>query len=210
LAIRVRSVDSGAVDGSSSKQASMGGHSRPHRDLISAIGILMALWCLGFAVVNVVFEITGHFAGGAYAQYASGLSVMNWLVAGLKVLGAAVALLSVARRPGRVSSAVVTVLVWAAFATLAVYVLGSVAEGAGMGLGLIGGADQIDTASVAYVLFFLAAAVGYGVLAISYSRRHPHGKGLVILGVLGAPAVLGLLLLAIPALLAAFGLLPVP
>src|SRR5215207_10180882 len=82
----------------------------PARDgpgpVVTAIGILMALWCLGFAVVNVMFEITGHFAGGAYAQYASGLRVMDWLVAGLKVLGAVVALLSVARRPGRVSSAV--------------------------------------------------------------------------------------------------------
>jgi hypothetical protein len=133
----------------------------------------MALWCLGFAVVNVMFEITGHFAGGAYAQYASGLSVMDWLVAGLKVLGAVVALLSVARRPRLVSSDVVTVLVWAAFATLAVYVLGSVVQAAGMGLGLIGGADQINTASVAYALLFLVAAVGYGVLAISYSPAAP-------------------------------------
>ena len=186
----------------------------PARDgpgpVVTAIGILMALWCLGFAVVNVMFEITGHFAGGAYAQYASGLGVMDWLVAGLKVLRAVVALLSVARWPRLVSSAVVTVLVWAAFATLAVYVLGSVVQAAGMSLGLIGGADQINTASVAYVLLFLVAAVGYGVLAISYSRRHPHGKGLVILGVIGAPRVLGLLLLAIPALLAAFGLLPSP
>ena len=34
----------------------------------------MALWCLGFAAVNLVFEITGHFVGGAYAHYASGVS----------------------------------------------------------------------------------------------------------------------------------------
>ena len=117
--------------------------------------------------------------------------VMDWLVAGLKVVGAVVALLSVAQRPRPVSPAVVTMAVWAAFATLAVYALGSVAEAAGMGLGLIGGADRIDAASVGYVLFFLAAAAGYGVLATSYSRRHPHGKGLAILGVIGAPAVLG-------------------
>ena len=186
----------------------------PARDrpgpVVTAIGILMALWCLGFAVVNLVFEITGHFADGAFAHYASGISVMDWLVAGLKVLGAVVALLAIARRPGLVSPAVVTVLVWAAFATLAVYVLGSLAEAAGMGLGLIGGAGQIGTRSVAYVLFFLVAAAGYGVLAISYSRRHPHGTSLAILGVLGAPAVLGLLLLAVPALLAAFRLLPAP
>jgi hypothetical protein len=133
---------------------------------------------------------------------------MDWLVAGLKVLGAVVALLSVARRPRLVSPAAVTVLVWAAFATLAVYALGSVAEAVGMGLGLIGGAGRIDIAGVAYVLAFLAAAAGFGVLAISYSRRYPRGKGLVVLGVLCAPAVLGLLLLAVPALLAAFGLMP--
>lgn len=178
--------------------------------VVTATGILMALWCLGFAVVNLVFEVTGHFAGGAYAQYASGLSVMGWLVAGLKALGAVVALLSVARRPRLASSAVVTVLVWAAFATLGVYTLGITVEAVGMVLGLIGGAGQIDAASVAYALFFLVAAVGYGVLATSYSRRYPHGKGLVIFGVLGAPVVLGLLLLAIPALLAAVGLLPSP
>jgi hypothetical protein len=175
---------------------------------VTVTGALMALWCLGFAAVNLVFEVTGHFAGGASAPYASGLSVADWLVAGLKVAGAAVALLSVAHRPGPVRPAVVTVGVWAAFATLAVYVLGSIAEAAGMGLGLVGGADRIDARSVAYVLFFLVAAVGYGVLAISYSRRHASGRGLIILGVLGAPAVLGLLLLAVPAVLAAFGLLP--
>lgn len=116
--------------------------------------------------------------------------------------------LSVARRPRGVSPAVVTVLVWAAFATLAVYCLGSVAEAAGMGLGLIGGADLIGIRSVAYVLFFAVAAVGYGILAVSCSRRHSRGMRLAVLGALGAPAMLGLLLLAIPALLAAFGLLP--
>ena len=178
--------------------------------VVTAVGILMALWCLGFAAVNVAFEITGHFADGAYGHYASGISVVDWLAAGLKVLGAVVALLSVAQRPRLASSDTVTLLVWAAFATLGVYVLGAVAEAAGMGLGLIGGASEIDTRSVAYVLFFLVAAVGYGVLATSYSRRHPNRKGLVILGVLGAPLVLGLLLLGIPALLAALGLLPGP
>jgi hypothetical protein len=135
----------------------------------------MALWCLGFAAVNLAFEVTGHFASGASVHYASGLSVMDWLVAGLKALGAVVALLSVARRPRFVSSAVVTVLVWAAFTTLGVYVLGSLAEAVGLGLGLIGGTGRINTASVAYVLSFLVAAAGYGVLAISYSRRHPQG-----------------------------------
>jgi len=178
--------------------------------VVTATGVLMALWCLGFAAVDVVFEVTDHFGSGADANYTAGISVMDWLAVALKVVGASVALLSAVHRPKLASPAVVTVLVWASFATLGAYVLGSVAEAAGMGLGLIGSTDQIDTRNMAYVLFFLIAAVGYGVLATSYSRRHPPGKGLVILGVLGAPALLGLLLLAVPALLAAFGLLPAP
>jgi hypothetical protein len=126
---------------------------------VTVTAALMAVWCLGFAVVNVAFEVTGHFASGPFGCYTSGISVMGWLAAALKVVGAAVALLSIARRPRIISPAVVTVLVWAASATLGLYVLGSIAEAAAMGLGLIGGADQIDTRSVAYVLFFLVAAV---------------------------------------------------
>lgn len=55
---------------------------------------------------------------------------------------------------------------------------------------------------------FTAAAAGYGVLATSCSRRHPQGKGLAMPGVIAGSVMLGLLLLAVPALLAAFGLLP--
>ena len=168
----------------------------------------MALWCVGFAVVNIVFEITGHFTQGPYADYASGLTVMNWFVVGLKLLGAAVALLSVAKHPRFVSPAVLGVLVWSVFSTLGVYVLGSVLEAILMVFGLTGTTDQVDAASIGYVLLFLLAAAGYGVLAISYSRRHSLGKGFAALGVLGAPVVLGLVLLAVPTLLAAFGLLP--
>jgi hypothetical protein len=178
--------------------------------VVTLIGALMALWCLGFAAVNLVFEATGHFTHGTYARYASGLSVMDWFVIGLKVLGAGVALLSIAGRPRFVSPAVVTFGVWAAFATLGTYALGSVAEAVGMVSGLVGSADQIDAAGVGYVLIFLAAAVGYGVLAVSYSRRHGAGKGPAILGALLAPAVLGLVLLGLPTLLGAMGLLPPP
>ena len=79
-----------------------------------------------------------------------------------------------------------------------------------MGLGLIGGADRIDAASVGYVLFFLAAAPATASWPPPTPGGTPHGKGLAILGVIGTSAVLGLLLLAIPALLAGFGLLPGP
>jgi len=49
---------------------------RPGRPstVVTVIGVLVALCCVGFAVVNVVFEITDHFADGRYAEYAPGLS----------------------------------------------------------------------------------------------------------------------------------------
>src|SRR5918995_6351411 len=66
---------------------------------VTAIGWLMALWCVGFAVVNIVLESTDYLADSEYADYTSAFTVMNWLVVGLKLLAATVALLSVAKHP---------------------------------------------------------------------------------------------------------------
>jgi hypothetical protein len=98
--------------------------------------------------------------------------------------------------------------VWSVFATLAVYVLGSMAQAVGMLLGLTGSASQIDPAGVTYVMFFLTAATGWGVLAVSYSARHALGWRTAAIGALGAPIVLGLVLVAMPMLLASLGLMP--
>ena len=159
----------------------------PQGPAVTATAALVALGSLGFALVNIIFEVSDRFADGPYAEYASGLTVMNWLVAGLKLVGAAVALLSVARRPRLVSPPVMAVLLWGAFATLGVYALGSVVQAIGMALGLMGSAAQIDVAGVAYVLASLLFAAGYGVLAISYARRHGLKRGSVVVGVLGGP-----------------------
>ncbi|MEU5942339.1 hypothetical protein ABZ807_24865 [Micromonospora sp. NPDC047548] len=83
------------------------------------------------------------------------------------------------------------------------YAVGSVVQAVGMATGIAGTAGQIDMAGVGYVLFFLLLAAGDGVLAISCSRRFGLRKGVVVLGVLGAPVMLGVILLAVPMLLAA-------
>jgi hypothetical protein len=133
---------------------------------------------------------------------------MNWLVVGLKVLGAAVALLSIARRSRLLSPERLGVLLWGAFALLTLYVLGSVVEAVGIGLGLMGSTDQLTVRSVAYVLFFLSLAAGYGILTVSYQRRQGLRRGVAVLGVVGAPVLLGALLVAVPAVLTALGLMP--
>jgi hypothetical protein len=175
---------------------------------ITAVGWLMAFWCVGFAAVNVVLERSDYLADSEYADYAAAFTVMNWLVVGLKLLAAAVALLSVAKRAPFLSPRLLRIMVWAVFATLAVYVLGSLAQALGMLTGLSGSASQIDPAGVAYLVFFLTAATGWGVLAVSYSARHALGWRTALVGVLGAPIVLGLVLAAMPMLLATLGLMP--
>ncbi|WP_046469537.1 hypothetical protein [Allosalinactinospora lopnorensis] len=175
---------------------------------VTVVGWLAALWCVGFAAVNIVYEGTDRFSTGPYAEYASGLTVLNWLVVGLKIVGAAVALLSVAKRPVLLPPTLVTVLVWGAFATLGLYTLGNVMQAVAMVSGLAGDADRLGPAGVGYVLFFLAGAAGFGVLAASHYRRSGARKGAAVLGVLGAPVLLGLVLLAVPALLVVLGIMP--
>jgi hypothetical protein len=175
---------------------------------VTLVAVLMTAWCLGFAAVNVVFEATDHFAGPQYAQYDTALRVMDWLVVALKLLGAAVAVLSLRKSFRWVSARTLTVLVWGAFATLAVYSLGGVVEGIAMATGALPGRDRIDATDLAYLAFFLLAASGYGVLAVSRLRRHRQPWSLAAVGALAAPLVLSLVLVVAPALLTAAGLAP--
>jgi hypothetical protein len=169
------------------------------------VGRLVVLWCLGFAAVNVAFEVTGHF--DRLADLGPGISVMDWIVVALKVLGAVVAWLAVAEHQRLVRPTTLSILLWGAFATLATYVAGSMVEAVAFATGLAGDPDDITPRSIGYVLFFLVAAVGFGVLAVSHARHHRSPRRLVALGALGAPVVLGGLLVVIPAILAATGLL---
>jgi hypothetical protein len=143
------------------------------------------------------------------AEYADGFTIMNRLVVGLKLLGAVVACcrsrtVRDGRRRGCSCDGV------GAFATLGLYALGGVTQAIGMATGVTGGRDEIDVAGVLYVSFSVSAAIGYGVLAVSYSRRHRVGGTAAVVGVSGAPVMLLLLLVAVPALLAALGVMPAP
>jgi hypothetical protein len=179
---------------------------RPSRAVV-AVAVLTALWCVGFAAVNVTFELTGHF-DDRLGALAPGVSVMDWIVVALKVLGAVVAWLAVTDGQRLIRPATLTVLLWGAFATLATYVAGSLVEAVAFAAGLAGDRGDLTPRSVAYVLFFLLAAAGFGVLAVSYARRQRSPRRLLAWGALGAPLVLGSLLVVIPAILAAVGLLP--
>jgi hypothetical protein len=179
----------------------------PPGPFVVAVGLVVALWCAGFAAMSVWFEFTDHFGVGKYAQDATAISVVNWFVTALKVLGAALALLAVSRTRRFLTPGIVGALLWAAFATLAVYVAGSIIQAVVMLLGVSGDPDQVDAAAVGYVLGFLLGATGFGILATSYARRAGLGARVMLIGVCGAPVVLGSVLVLLPAILRAVGLL---
>ena len=177
----------------------------PPGPFVVAVGLLVALWCVGFAAISVWFEFTDYFGVGEYADDAAAISVANWFVTVLKVMGAAVALLAVTRTPRFLAPRIVGTLLWAAFATLAVYVVGSISQAVFMLTGVAGDAEQVDASSVGYVLAFLLAATGYGILAISYARRAGLGARVILIGFCGAPVVLASVFVILPAILEAVG-----
>jgi hypothetical protein len=182
----------------------------PPGRFVVAVGLLVALWCAGFAAINVWFEVTDHFAVGQYAEDATALSVVDWFVAVLKVVGAAAALLAVSRTPRFLAPRIVGTSLWAAFATLAAYVVGSIAQVVLMLTGVAGDADQLDASAAGYVLASLLGATGFGILATSYARRAGLGARVMLIGICGAPVVLGSVLVVLPAILEAVGLLSGP
>jgi hypothetical protein len=179
----------------------------PPGTFVVAVGLLVALWCAGFAGISVWFELTEYFATGQYAEDATAISVVNWFVAVLKLVGVAVALLAITRTPRFMAPRIVGALLWAAFATLALYVAGSITQAVVMLTGLAGEADQIDASALGYVLAFLLAAAGFGILAASYARRAGLSRRVLWIGACGAPLVLGSVLVILPAILRAVGLL---
>jgi hypothetical protein len=179
----------------------------PPGTLVKVVGALVALWCAGFAFISFWFEVTDRFASGPHAADAAALSVVNWYVFALKLVGVVAAVLATTRPPRFLGAPLIGVLLWAAFATVTIYVLGSLTQAVVMMAGIAGDARRIDAASVGYVFAFLLATAGFGVLAISYARRASLGKRELIMGICGAPLVLGSILVVLPALLKAAGVL---
>ena len=123
----------------------------------------------GFAAISAWFELTDHFEQGRSADDEAALSVVNSFVAILKLAGVVLAVLAV--HPRLVAPRTVGTLLWAAFATLTVYVVGSIAQAFVMLVGIARDADQVDAASIAArVPPSCSAAAGFGILAGSHAR----------------------------------------
>ena len=96
---------------------------------------------------------------------------------------------------------------WAATSALTLYSAGNVIITFGTLSGLLEptaawtSAGGVTIRSVAYMLFFLAGAAMSAALSVSYHRRHQLHWTAVATGATGAPALLGGLLVVVPALL---------
>jgi hypothetical protein len=103
---------------------------------------------------------------------------------------------------------------WGAFGLLGLYSAGNLVIPVGTVSGLLApsaawtAAGGVTPRAVLYVLFFLAGAAVYGVLAVWFHRRHHLRWTSAVAGLAGAPLLLGLLLAAAPAILGRWGLLP--
>jgi hypothetical protein len=177
---------------------------------VTAVGWMIALWCVGFAAVNLAYLATGRLEDGDYGEYATGLALMSWVVLIIKLVGAAVAVLAVRPLPRFVSPRMVGASLWGAAALLVLYSGGNLVQAVGMLAGVTGSRDDITLLGLCYVAFFLLGAIGYGVLARSFARRYRISRGTKVVGVLGAPLALAVLLMGLPLLLAQLDLLPNP
>jgi hypothetical protein len=184
--------------------------------LLRALGYTAAAWCLGFAGVSAWQVVAGPATGQRFAAYASGLTILSVLVGVLKLAGAAVALAAVLAPPGlpRRPLQLLGVALWGAFGLLGLYSAGNLVITVGTVSGLLApsaawtAAGGVTAKAVLYVLFFLAGAALFGVLAVWFQRRHHLGWISAVAGLAGAPLLLGLLLAGAPAILGRWGLLP--
>lgn len=173
---------------------------------IKATGLVFAAWCLGFAAVNAWQLATGRLTDGEFGDYTTVLTVMSVLVLLLKLLGACMALASLRIVHHHRVRWLLGAALWAATSTLALYSAGNLIITFGTVTGPLEPAAAWESTggvtirAAAYVLFFPAGAAMSAALAVSYHRRHRlHGRPSPPAH--RRPALLGGLLVALPALL---------
>jgi len=177
-------------------------------------GIVATVWSLGFAAVSAWQLASGPGESTRYAEYATGLAVMIGLVLVLKLVGAVLALAAITPRGLGLPAPVTATGLWGAFGLLALYCAGSVVIAFGTESGVLEpsaawtAAGGVTGRSVLYVLFNLIGATAFGVLAFTFHRRHRLRWTVAVIGLVGAPLLLALVLGGGPAILSVLGLLP--
>jgi hypothetical protein len=152
-----------------------------------------AVWALAFAGVNLYLQAVG--IDGLDGDRTA-FTVVNLGVVGLKVVGAVVALGTV-HGGRRVPPPLISVGAWGAAATLLLYtgygLVATVATGDLLTWMLAGGTFWMPT--LAYLGFFAVGGGLFAVAARQHQRRHGVRGVWALVGALGAPLLLGAVLL---------------
>jgi hypothetical protein len=178
------------------------------------VGYTVTAWCLGFAAVSGWQLAAGREPDGPFAAYTEGIAAMIILVLVLKILGAVMALFAIRSQPLRMSPSLLAIGLWGAFGLLAIDSAGSIVLAVGNITGLMEpsaaweSAGGVTPRSILYVLFFLVGAILFGVLAGSFHRRYRTPWTAAVIGLLGAPLLLGVVLVIAPRILSYLDLLP--
>ncbi len=167
-------------------------------------------WAMGFAAVNLWLQWNLP-PDAEISQYATGFTVLNLFSISLKVFGSGVALAIAYPWGRRFPSWMLTTCSTGAASTLLFY--GTVvtifltATGNLTGVGeLAGGAFAAP--GFVYAGFFLLGGVPFAALAHDIRRRAPVARRWTVLGIAGAPVLLGIVIVGVPTLLRALGLFP--
>jgi hypothetical protein len=172
---------------------------------VTIIGWCAAAWCLLFAAVNAWDLATG--ISTRFGSHARAITVLSAFVFVLKLAGAVAALAAVAPKRIQLPTWPVAVTLWGAFGLLGIYSAGNLVISIGTVTGLLKpsgawtAAGGVSLRAVLFVLFFIAGAAAFGTLAIWFHRRHRLSWGPVLLGLVGAPLLLALILAVAPAIL---------
>lgn len=155
-----------------------------------------AAWSLGFAGVNIYLQVVGIDDVQLQRNWAAFTGV-NLGVVALKVFGAAVALATVQQWGRRVPAWLVSVLASGAAAMLLLYagygLVSVAATGELLGWMHAGGTFWMPT--LAYLGFFAVGGALFALSARQHRRRTGVGPVWALLGALGAPLLLGIVLL---------------
>lgn len=156
-----------------------------------------ATWALGFAAVNLYLQIVGIDDAQIQQNWAA-FTAVNLGVVILKAFGAAVALATVARWGRALPACLVSVCAWGAAGMLLLYagygVIAVAAAGDLLGWMLAGGTFQMPY--LAYLGFFALGGALFAVAARHHQHRTATSPVWAVGGVLGAPLVLGGVMLA--------------
>ncbi len=156
-----------------------------------------AIWALGFAAVNVYLQIVGIDYAQIQQNWAA-FTAVNLGVVVLKAFGAAVALATVTRWGRALPAWLVSVCAWGAAGMLLLYggygLVAMAAAGELLGWMLAGGTFSVPT--LAYLGFFALPGALFAVAARHHQHRTATSSVWAVVGLLGAPLVLGGVMLA--------------